>query len=57
MIDNDARMALVTASYKAAEAREAVKRGRPHVGAKATLEQVIRAALGECAALRRIGPR
>jgi hypothetical protein len=48
MIDNDARAALMTAGYKPREARAAVQRARPHVGADATLEQVIREALRHC---------
>jgi hypothetical protein len=48
MIDNDARAALMTAGYKPREARAAVERARPHVGADATLEQVVREALKRC---------
>lgn len=48
-IDHDARVALVTAGYKPREARSAVESAPPHVGADATLEQVIREALRRCA--------
>jgi len=48
LIDDDARTALVTAGYKPREARVAVENARPHVGEFATLEQVIREALGQC---------
>ena len=48
-IDHDARAALITAGYKPREARAAVERARPHVGADASLEQVIREALRRCA--------
>jgi hypothetical protein len=50
LIDHDARTALMTAGYKPREARAAVESARPHVGADATLEQVIREALKLCAA-------
>lgn len=48
-IDHEARVALVTAGYKTREARSAVESARPHVGADATLAQVIREALRRCA--------
>jgi RuvA, C-terminal domain len=48
-IDRDAREALLAAGYKPREARAAVEHARPHVGADATLEQVIREALRCCA--------
>jgi Holliday junction resolvasome RuvABC DNA-binding subunit len=48
-LEQDARGALVAAGYKPREARAAVERARPHVGADATLEQVIREALRRCA--------
>jgi hypothetical protein len=48
-IDHDARAALMTAGYKRREAQAAVENARPHVGADATLEQVIREALRHCA--------
>ena len=51
-IDEDARTALVTAGYKPREARAAVENARPHVGASATLEQVIREALRQCSLAR-----
>jgi hypothetical protein len=47
-IDDDARSALVKAGYKVREARDAVRRARPHVGADATLNQVVREALRQC---------
>lgn len=47
-IDDDARSALVTAGYKVREARDAVRRARPHVGADATLNEVVREALRQC---------
>ena len=50
MIDESARAALVTAGYKPWQARAAVDSARPHVGATATLEQVLREALRQCAA-------
>jgi hypothetical protein len=50
MIDESARAALVTAGYKSWQARAAVDSARPHVGAGATLEQVLREALRRCAA-------
>jgi hypothetical protein len=50
MIDESARAALVTAGYKPWQARAAVDSARPHVGAAATLEQVLREALRQCAA-------
>jgi Holliday junction resolvasome RuvABC DNA-binding subunit len=43
------RLALVTAGYQPRTARVAVESARPHVGASATLEQVIREALRRCA--------
>jgi hypothetical protein len=48
VIDQDAREALLSAGYKPREAAAAVKSARPHVGADATLEQVIREALRRC---------
>jgi len=45
----DAIEALTTAGYQAAAARAVVKQARSHVGAEATLEQLIRAALRCCA--------
>jgi len=48
-IDESVRMALVTAGYRAGEARVAVEKARPHVGVSATLEQVLREALRQCA--------
>ena len=51
-IDDDARSVLVTAGYKVGEARDAVRRARPHVGADATLNQVVREALRQCADCR-----
>jgi len=56
-IDDEARTALVTAGYKSHEARVAVKKARPHVGASASLEQLIREALRQCALLSRISHR
>ena len=50
MIDESARAALVTAGYKSWQARAAVESARPHVGAAATLEQLLREALRQCAA-------
>jgi hypothetical protein len=52
VIDEDARVALVTAGYKPREARAAVENARPHVGESATLEQVIREALRQCGLAR-----
>ena len=52
-IDNDARVALETAGFRPREAREAVESARPHVGASATLEQVIREALRRAPAVAR----
>jgi hypothetical protein len=49
-VDNDACTALITAGFKLREARAAVARARPHVGADATLEQVVREALRRYAA-------
>jgi hypothetical protein len=49
-IDENARAALITAGYKPWQARAAVDSARPHVGAAATLEQVLREALRQCAA-------
>ncbi|HMG22147.1 MAG TPA: hypothetical protein VK607_12540, partial [Kofleriaceae bacterium] len=46
--DADACAALTTAGYKPREAQIAVSEARPHVGANATLEQLIRAALRYC---------
>ena len=53
-IDDEARTALVTAGYKSHEARVAVKNARPHVGTSASLEQVLREALRQCALMSRI---
>jgi hypothetical protein len=49
MIEDSARAALVAAGYRPREARAAVESARPHVGASATLEQMIREALRQCA--------
>lgn len=49
-IDNEVCLALVTAGYRSREARAAVENARPHVGASATLEQVLREALRQCSA-------
>jgi Holliday junction resolvasome RuvABC DNA-binding subunit len=49
-VDSDACTALITAGFKLREARAAVAEARPHVGADATLEQVLREALRRCAA-------
>ncbi|HEY0989195.1 MAG TPA: hypothetical protein VGD80_19135 [Kofleriaceae bacterium] len=54
LVDDQARTALVTAGYKSREARVAVAKARPHVGAPATLEQVLREALRQCALMNRI---
>ncbi len=48
-IDHDAREALLVAGYKPRAADAAIENARPHVGADATLEQVIREALRRCA--------
>lgn len=48
-VDRDACTALTTAGFKLREARIAVARARPHVGAEATLEQLLREALRRCA--------
>lgn len=48
-VDSDACTALTTAGFKLREARAAVARARPHVGAEATLEQLLREALRRCA--------
>jgi len=47
-IDHDAREALLAAGYKPREVSAAIERARPHVGADATLEQVVREALRRC---------
>jgi RuvA, C-terminal domain len=49
-VDNDARAALVSAGYKPREARAAVALARPHVGANASLEEVVREAFRCCVA-------
>jgi hypothetical protein len=48
-LETDACTALITAGFKLCEARAAVARARPHVGAEATLEQLVREALRCCA--------
>lgn len=48
-VDSDACTALTTAGFKLLEARAAVAKARPHVGADATLEQLLREALRRCA--------
>lgn len=48
-VDSDACIALTTAGFKLREARAAVAKARPHVGAEATLEQLLREALRRCA--------
>jgi hypothetical protein len=48
-IDRDACAALATAGFKLHDARVAVAQARPHVGATATLEQLLREALRYCA--------
>lgn len=50
-VDSNACIALTTAGFKLREARAAVARARPHVGAEATLEQLLREALRCCAVL------
>ena len=56
-VDEEACLALTTAGYRAREARAAVETARPHVGASATLEQVIREALRQCGSVAmRPGP-
>jgi hypothetical protein len=47
-VESDACTALVTAGFRLREARAAVARARPHVGAEATLEQLVREALRCC---------
>jgi len=49
--DADACAALTTAGYKKREAHIAVSEARPHVGANATLEQLVREALRRCTTL------
>jgi hypothetical protein len=48
-VDSDACTALTTAGFKLREARAAVAQARPHVGAEATLERLLREALRRCA--------
>jgi hypothetical protein len=48
-IDSDACAALRSAGFKPREAHAAVTDARPHVGAEATLEQLLREALRRCA--------
>lgn len=48
-VDSDACTALTIAGFKLREARAAVAQARPHVGAEATLEQLLREALRRCA--------
>jgi hypothetical protein len=48
-VESDACTALITAGFKLREAQAAVARARPHVGAEATLEQLVRQALRCCA--------
>jgi hypothetical protein len=48
-VDSDACTALTRAGFKLREARAAVSQARPHVGAEATLEQLLREALRRCA--------
>jgi hypothetical protein len=47
-VDRDACEALTTAGYRLREAQAAVARARPHVGAEASLELLLREALRRC---------
>jgi Holliday junction resolvase RuvA-like protein len=47
-VESDACAALTTAGFALREARAAVSQARPHVGAEATLEQLVREALRRC---------
>jgi Holliday junction resolvasome RuvABC DNA-binding subunit len=48
-VERDACTALTKAGFKLREARAAVAQARPHVGAEATLEGLLREALRRCA--------